>query len=101
MSGAIQQDTTSTATYMPVEQQRETNDVVFKMEDPGPATRAEQSRPEVSVARGSEWSNTTHNEGVSTEAPGGEWNRPVQTEPESQGNRGGQDVKQSTKTPEW
>lgn len=99
MTGAIQQNT-STATYVPVEQQRETNDVVFNTESAGPA-RVEQSRPEVSASKGSEWSSTTGNTGVSTEAPGGEWGGPAQTEPESQGSWGGQDVKPKAKTPDW
>lgn len=99
MTGAIQQDTT-TATNVPVEQQRETNGVVFNTEDAGPA-RVEQSRPDVSVARGSERSSTIGNTGMSSQAPGEEWSEPVQTEPESQGSRGGQDVKPQTKTPDW
>lgn len=100
MTGAIQQDT-STATYVPVEQHRETNDVVvFNTEDAGPA-RVEQSRPDVSVARGSEWSSATGNTGVPSQAPGGEWSEPIQTEPETQGSWGGQDAKPQAKTPDW
>ena len=97
MTGAIQQDT-STATYGPVEQQRETNDVAFNTGG-AESARVEQNRPDMSKV--SEWSNTTGNTGVSSQAPGGEWSRPAQKEPESQGSWGGQHVKSQTKSPDW
>lgn len=100
MTGATQQDT-STAPYAPVEQQRKTNSVAFNTEGPGPANMVEQNRPDMSVSKGSAWSSTTGNMGVSSQAPGGEWSKPAQTVPENQRSWGGQDVKLQAKTPDW
>ena len=100
MTGGIQQDT-STAPYVPVEQQRETNGVVFNTEGPGPANTVEQNRPDMSVSRGSEWSSATDNTGVSSQALGREWSKPAQTVPENQRSWGGQDVKLQAKAPDW